>query len=137
MAATTAMRSLQAAAASFLAGSGAVLLVAYAPVGSLAALHSWEQPAREALAESSTASLPYVHSDKEKTRGTGLYSYLSTRLISDGVETAPRARREPDPTGVGTSMRTPPLPENTGGDTRRGVDGHLGEGANWQCKCFG
>ena len=97
MAAIAAMRLLQAAAASFLAGSGAVLLVATAPAGPLATLHSWETPVREALAVISTVSLPYVHSDRsEKTRGTGLYSYLYPGLSLDGVKTASRARRKPD-----------------------------------------
>ena len=128
----------------FLAGSGALLLVAIAPVGSVAAVHSWEQPARVVLATAvSTATLPCVHSDSSvKTRGTGLYYDLPLRLILDGVKAAPRARRKPDPTGVGTSMRTLPLPEDTEDDNAngaagafanalydlRGVDGQLGGG---------
>ena len=104
-------------------------------------LASWEKPAREAT----EASLqPRVHSASEKTSGAhGLYSYLSARLSLEGVKTAPRARRKPDPTGVGTRTITPPLLEDTGGSlpavdhgTFRGVDSQLGEGSQTAVRVF-
>ena len=138
-------------------------MLLHAPAGLLAATHSWKQPARVRPAldtSAGTTTLPCVHSGIDsdmpvKTRGTGLYHDLPlhwTRWRShEGEEAAPRARRKPDPNGVGTCMRTLPLPEDTGDANAeatfisfiktanaaanalyypRGVDGHLGEGGH-------
>ena len=133
--ATSAMRLLvQAAAAIFRAGSGASILASMLPTGTLAALHSWEQPASEALDTSTPLS---VHSAREKTRGTGLYTHLHPRLSLDGVEAAPRARRTYYPFGAGMHMRTTPTLEAMDGDNLRGVHGAFGDGVRRQCSCIG
>ena len=56
---------LQAAAAVFLAGSGAGLLAVMLLAGDTAATHSWAWHASPTPAQ--------VYSDEEKAQGTGLY----------------------------------------------------------------